>query len=187
MSFVWWRTENTLRSYRYTGHMKFTGFALAILGVVMGVGVLASWFYWKSGSDLNEARTARNWIEMCARETDDIYCKLAYRLSEKAEGPLLLIHPNRGSRPVARDIQDIISKSGINEAENAIRANIFYIDTLKTGQIKNLNGSIRSISCSKDLKKCDIEGREITTEKFYNDGSSVYLSYAEQGYDFLIK
>lgn len=83
--------------------------AVAILAVIAGLiflvplGLLAS-YVWDPGLDLRNPSDAREWIRLCSKGREDLYCKVAWTVPRDVKGPIIFLIPNQGDRETTRDI-----------------------------------------------------------------------------------
>lgn len=106
-------------------------------------------YVWQAGLDLHSPANARQWVKVCARSREDLYCKAAARVLRGTSGPIVFLHPNKGDHEITADL---IRWKGHpptrEEAEAVARANLFAAPQLREGWAASLDGQRRQVKLS---------------------------------------
>lgn len=128
------------------------GFVLGLLtGLVLAVPLLlVGGYFWQAGLDLGSPPSSREWIRLCAKGREDIYCKAAYQVVEReGSGPVVLLYPGvTGDRDLTASL--IVWKGrypNSKELDALVRANLFAASELRTGEMRSLDGQVRQVTC----------------------------------------
>lgn len=127
-------------------------FVLGLLaGLFLGLPLLLMGGYlWQAGLDLRSPSSSREWIKLCARGREDIFCKAAQSVvARDASGPVALLYPGiTGDRDLTAAL--IVWKGRYptsEELDALVRANLFEASRLQTGQMRSLDGQVRQVNC----------------------------------------
>ncbi|AZI42941.1 hypothetical protein EHF33_09450 [Deinococcus psychrotolerans] len=173
----------------------------AVLAVVAGLivlvplGLLAS-SVWNPGLDLRSPSDAREWIRLCAKGREDLYCQTARTVLRDIKGPIVFLIPNQGDRDTTRDILEWMGgKLNQSDLERLVRANLFAGSSLQHGPLKALDGQERNINCRVPNRRdvCEVDGLIVGGKANFASRNSadgaVYLATRRpntKGYDFLL-
>lgn len=160
--------------------------ALLVLGVLGGLllGVpllLVGGYIWQAGLDLRSPSSSREWISLCARGREDLYCKAANRVVRReVPGPFALIYPGvTGDRDLKAALTAWKGRlPTADELEALVRANLFVGPGLKTGQMRSLDGQVWRVTCAAgELARCRVGPLEVYphTRPGRADDGRVYL------------
>ncbi len=151
-----------------------TGFLLIPLVLVLA-------YIWQAGLDLHVPRDSREWVKLCARGQEDIYCKtLRSVLARGVTGPVLVLYPGvTGDHDLMATL--IVWKGRpptSTELEGLARANTFLADDLKTGVVRSLDGQVHQVSCAADGRgPCRIGSLEVYRHDQFtgSNAGAIYL------------
>lgn len=120
---------------------------LAVLLLLIPVGLISA-YIWQAGLDLQSPSNARQWIKVCARSREDLYCKAAARVMRETSGPVVFLHPNMGDRVI---VAELVRWKGrlptTAELDAVARANLFPVSRLTGGAVTSLDGQEREVVC----------------------------------------
>lgn len=125
-----------------------------VLGLLVGACVglpllLVGGYLWQAGLDLRSPSSSREWLHLCARGREAIYCQAADRVVRReVSGPVVFLHPNAGDRDLMAALT--VWKGRLptaQELESVARANLFAASELRTGQMRSLDGQVRWVTC----------------------------------------
>jgi len=145
---------------------RFPTFILGTLaGLVTLPLLLIGLYIWQAGLDLHVPRDTREWVKLCARGREDIYCKaLRSVLARGVQGPIVVLYPGMtGDRDLTAAL--IVWKGRHpteRELEGLVRANTFAAAELNTGVMSSLDGQSHQLSCAADGRgSCQIGQLEV--------------------------
>ncbi|WP_102125926.1 hypothetical protein [Deinococcus planocerae] len=161
-------------------------FVLGILaGLVLGMPLLlVGGYLWQAGLDLRSPSSSREWIKLCARGREDIFCKAAQSVvAREVSGPVVLLYPGvTGDRDLTATL--IVWKGRYpspEELDALVWANLFAAAELKTGQMRSLDGQVRRVRCPAPDQRgsCQLGPLKVqrhTRPRSANDGA-IYVSF----------
>ncbi|MDL2345045.1 hypothetical protein QOL99_12910 [Deinococcus sp. MIMF12] len=124
------------------------GCLLLPIGLALGWGILYWMFIWQGGLDFHNPASARDWIRVCARGREDVYCKAAHRVMKDVQEPVVFLHPNAGDREITAALRSW--KGGMptqKELDAVARANLLRGRALRSGTMSSLDGQARRVVC----------------------------------------
>ncbi|MEF2280162.1 hypothetical protein V3W47_17860 [Deinococcus sp. YIM 134068] len=122
-------------------------FLLAVLIFLVPVGLIGA-YIWQAGLDLQSPASSRQWIKVCARSREDLYCKAAARVMRETSGPVVFLHPNMGDREIVAELVRWKGRTPTAmELDAVARANLFPVPRLTEGVVTSLDGQEREVVC----------------------------------------
>ena len=119
--------------------------ALFLAAFLTPLGLIAA-YIWQAGLDLHQPTDAREWIKVCARSREDMYCKAAVRVLRGTSGPVVFLHPNKGNREIGDDLRRWKGRPPTaTELEAVARANLFAAPAFRAGVMVSLDGQPRQV------------------------------------------
>lgn len=156
-----------------------------LAGLVLGLPpLLIGGYLWQAGLDLRSPASSREWIRLCARGREDIFCKAAQSVvAREVSGPVVLLYPGvTGDRDLTATLAVWKGRFPTPEELDAlVRANLFTAVELKTGQMRSLDGQVRQVRCPAPDQRgsCQIGPLKVqrhTRPRRANDGA-IYVSF----------
>lgn len=128
----------------------------ALAGLFFGVPLLLVGGYaWQAGLDLRSPSSSREWVGLCARGREDIFCKAAkHVVAREVTGPFVLIYPGvTGDRDLTAALTVWKGRYPTEQELAAlVRANLFLTADLGVGEVRSLDGQLWQVSRPADQK-----------------------------------
>lgn len=122
-------------------------FILAVLIALIPAGLIGAYIL-QAGLDFQSPANARQWIKVCARSLEDLYCKAAARVMRETSGPVVFLHPNMGDRVIVAELVRWKGRTPTAAELGAVaRANLFPVPRLTGGVVASLDGQEREVVC----------------------------------------
>ena len=155
-----------------------------LAGLFLGLPLLlVGGYVWQAGLDLRSPSSSREWIKLCARGHEDIFCKAARSVvAREVPGPFVLLYPGvTGDRDLTAALTVWKGHYPTSEELDAlVRANLFAAAELRTGQIRSLDGQVQRVTCAADERgTCQIGPLKVsryTQPRSANDGA-IYIPF----------
>ncbi|MGY2896128.1 hypothetical protein [Deinococcus sp. UYEF24] len=113
--------------------------------------LLEGGYLWQAGLDLRSPSSSREWVGLCARGREDVFCKAAQRLmAPDVAVPFVLIYPGvTGDRDLTETLRVWKGRyPTAQEMDALVRANLFQAENLNIGQMHSLDGQLWQVTSS---------------------------------------